>query len=466
MEALEIAQTASADPKLIWTFYHEIALDFYWLNLSDSALEFEKEALRLAKESDWPFIVVRSYTQLGIIFERRHEYDEAIQSGVRALKEGQKIDGEKSRLNIVSHALMRLGHLYRQAGNFSDAIANYDNALRMFEQLDLGMFLYEAHKGKFMALVGLGDNSAAGEELTETLRLLEQYRPKIQEERNRDLFFDVGQDTYDLAIDFAYSKLNNPGRAFEYAEQSRARSLLDLTHATTERVDASEGSKSNHSSPAVPRGLYTIQQSLPERVRIVQYSVLADKLVIWVVSRTGIESRALPISADDLQQKTIAYVKLIATDGSAEETAKAGRELHAILISPIEPLLNEKKELCIVPDKSLANLPYGSLVSPESGRFFVEKYTFVFSPSSNIFITCTEAALKKSATVRERILSVGNPTFAHRQFPELPDLPAAERERGWWTVRSHPVPVITTRNRSSARTRKRARFELHCPVPM
>jgi tetratricopeptide (TPR) repeat protein len=203
--ALSASSASALDPKLSWTFYHELALDFYWLRMPGAALQFEEEALRQAQQANWPFIIVRSYTQLGIILEQQANYPAAIQNGRLAVSEGEKIDGRKARLNVVSHAVMRLGHLYRQSGDFSNAIASYDQALAMFAELKLGMFLYEAHKGKFMALAAAGQTSAATVELAETVQLFEQYRPKIQEEKGRNSFFDIGQDTYDLAIDFVHT---------------------------------------------------------------------------------------------------------------------------------------------------------------------------------------------------------------------------------------------------------------------
>lgn len=428
LDAIEMAQAHSSDPKLIWPFYHEIAFDFYWLDLPTASLEFEKEALRLAEVSAWPLIIARSHARLGVIYERRREYEEAKKSGLRALAEGQKVEGELSRLNILSHASLRLGNLYRQSGDFHSALSSYDNAVQMFEKLDLGVFLYEVHRGKFLAFDGLGDNYAASEELAQALRLYEQYRSKIQEERNRNDFFDTGQDIYDMASDFAYTKMNDPVRAFDYAEESRGRSLLNLLQTAPQIIDEGGGPDLRHAPVTHPLQLSEIRDRLSERVQILQYSLLSDKLIIWVLTRAGLEARAVQVSADDLSKKVLTYVRKVAKTDSNEETMAAAKELYAVLIRPVEPLLSEEKQICIVPDKALSYLPYGALVSPETGRFFIEKYRFIVSPSSNIFIACTAIALQKEGPVRERVLSVGNPSFARRLFLELPELTSAGHE--------------------------------------
>ena len=52
--ALTIAGTLPHDPKLIWPFYHETALDFHFLGMPNIALQFENEALRLALDANLP----------------------------------------------------------------------------------------------------------------------------------------------------------------------------------------------------------------------------------------------------------------------------------------------------------------------------------------------------------------------------------------------------------------------------
>jgi CHAT domain-containing protein len=440
LQALTISRGASADPKLMWTFYHEIALNFYWLKISDAAVQFEQEALRLALETNWPFIIVRSYTQLGIILEQQGKYDEAIQAGQLAVTKGQTIVDEKARLNIVSHALMRLGHLYRQAGDFNGAITQYDQALGMFGKLQLGMFLYEAHKGKFMALAASGQTSAAATELAPTLQLFEQYRAKIHEEKSRDSFFDVGQDTYDMAIDFAYATQKDLNQAFDYAERARARSLLSLT---TEPLETN-GSRGIESPKLFPRSLHEIQASIPASVQVIEYSVLKDKTIVWVLSRESLQSSSINVPAETLDSKISNYVALISRPASVEETTAAARELYSLLINPVEPLLEEHKQLCIVPDKTLTKLPFASLLSPANGKFLIERFGLLFAASTNVFINSTEVAAKRIKRAPEIVLSIGNPSFSRARFPDLSDLPAAADEARQIAVCYNSRPVLNS----------------------
>ncbi|HZG54423.1 MAG TPA: CHAT domain-containing protein, partial [Pyrinomonadaceae bacterium] len=429
VRGIDLALTLPPDPKLLWPLYHEVAFDFYWLGLHAAALEFEKEALRLALESKWPPIISRSHMRLGLIYEKLGDLSGAIESGRRARREGENVVSELSRLNILANSALRLGHLFRRAGDPKAALSNYDEAISRYEKLSLHIYLYEAHKGKFQAHLDLNDDATAAGELKTALRLFEQYRSKIVEERNRNNFFDVGQDIYDQAIDFTYTRMNDPLQALDYSEASHARSLLDAMNAPDQLTGAHAEPDIKHTLVSQPLKFAEVQKSLPEQVQLIQYAMLDRRLLIWVVTGTSVEAREYPITADALNRKALDYLQLITKISGREQAASsAAKELYGILIGTVEPLLNAEKQLAIVPDKVLNKIPFGALTSPDSGRFFIEKYRFVLSPSANVFVRCSERARQKAQPARERMLSVGDPGFDPRQFPALPDLPSARRE--------------------------------------
>jgi CHAT domain-containing protein/cytochrome c-type biogenesis protein CcmH/NrfG len=462
MNALEVAPEFVTEPKLIWTFYQELARAFSWLNFPSAALEFQREALRLARDAQWPLSIARSYTQLGIMHQRRREFDLAIQAGLHAITEGQKIEGEKSRLNTISHANLRLGHIYREAGEFRKALESYDQALSMFGPLGLGMFLYEAHKGKFMAHLAAGNDTAAEDELTRTLALFETYRGKIVEERNRNAFFDAGQDIYDLAIDFALTKLKKKEQAFDYAEVSRARALLELIYTNPPVLNKSYGLDIEMVAGVHPRALSSFQHLIPDGVAILEYAVLYDKVVIWVITSSKLEFEITQISKAEIQRQTLSYIRNVANNGDTEEAKDHASSLYRILISPIEKYLGSRVELCIVPDKTLCNLPFAALVSPDTGKFLIENYRLVVSPSANVFIACTENASQKEPMGTESVLSVGNPRFSHQQFPDLSDLPSAAREAEEVAATYNSTPLLGQRaNESQIRIRMAGADVIH-----
>jgi CHAT domain-containing protein/cytochrome c-type biogenesis protein CcmH/NrfG len=417
---------SSPDPGQGWGVYSTIALNFNSLGLYAAALEYQKETLRLALATKRPLLVSRSYQFLGLIYGSLKNYDEAIRNIQQAFEVGKTIESAE----IMANASLQMGEIYRQSGDYVKALASYDQSIQIYDGLGFQYFSYPAHKGKLLSYLAQGDDSATEQELQTVLRLFEQYRSRITDESNRNSFFDAEQSIYDLAIDFAYSRMNNPQRAFEYSELSRARSLLDITRQGAEVLDKEAGPALNLQSVSNPLTLSELRQAMPNQAQILQYAVLENKLLIWVINATNISPAVVNISAQALREKVQKYLDLV-NNGSATMTAEAresAKDLYDILIKPIVTVLDANELLCIVPDKILNYLPFNALVSPMSGRYLLEDYRLQLSPSSSIFLDCSNRAERKGEPGDERLLSVGNPTFAHASFPTLPDLPAASRE--------------------------------------
>ena len=430
--ALILAGTLPHDPKLIWPFYHETALDFYFLEMPNVALQFENEALRLALDADLPLPlqVTRSYDRLALLFEGQNKYAEAMNNIEQARATGQKIRDPKSRANIRAHSALNLARLHRKTGDPKRAAESIDEALSLYEDLKLDMYRYAAHKEKLLDLMALNQNEAAEAELGTVLSWFENNRKAIAEESYRNKFFDTGQTTYDLAIDFHISRKNDGWKAFDYAESARARSLLDLT--TTGGVAAGDGANPELriSADSTPLKLQEIQNRLPSQTQLLQYSVLDDRVVIWLIRKDRKKFAEARFSRAELNEKIFGFLKALRS-GNQNNTAditRLGKELFEKLIAPVESDANPDLQLCIVPDDKLNFVPFGLLVSPATGKYLLEEFTLQTSPSSTLFITNSERASAKPNRATEKVLVVGGPQFDRERFANLEDLPAARRE--------------------------------------
>lgn len=430
-QGLHIAQTSIYDPTLVWTFYHEAALAYYHSGLHTAAFANETEAERLADVANNPLLKARSLDRQALFYERTGDYQTAIRLLHQALAEAEKISGESSRAVTQVHTTLSLGQLYGETGDLTQSIKYYDQTLKLSEQLnDLQIYLYRAHKGKLAALLGLHDDVAAEQELATVISLFEEYRDKIVDESYRNKFFDLGQSTYDIAIDFQSSRRANFEKAFEYAEASRARSLFDLmTNASrgSQRSDRLDRSMAG-TKPLLPS---EVQTQMPDRIQILQYAVLDDRVLMWVVTRDGLRAAESKISAAALEEIVRRYRDLLSRARTDEaELTTLGNQLYEHLITPVESrgYLKADQQLCIVPDKSLNFLPFAALKSPASGRYLIESFALQLAPSATIFVRNSQSAENRSQGSAERLLSVGNPRFDRVAFDRLPDLPAAARE--------------------------------------
>jgi CHAT domain-containing protein len=428
--ALTVAGSLPPDPKLTWPFYHETSLDFYFLDMPTVALQFENEALHLALAANLPLLASRSYDRLALLFESQNRYAEAMNNIEQARAAGQRILDEKSRANIRAHTGLNLGRLYRKTGDPRRAVASIDEALGIYQDLKLDMYQYAAHKEKLLDLMALNDNDAAETELGTVLYWFENNRKEIAEESYRNKFFDTGQHTYDLAIDFQISRKNDGWKAFDYAESARARSLLDLT--TTEGVATGDvnNPELKVSADTTPLKLQEIQNRLPPQTQLLEYSVLDDRLVIWLVTKDRKDYAEASILRAELNKKILSYLKALRGGDwyNSGDTTSLGKELFEKLIAPVGSSLNPELQLCIVPDDKLNFLPFGMLISPATGKYLLEEYAIETSPSATIFITNSERASSKPNKGAENALVVGGPQFDRERFANLDDLPAARYE--------------------------------------
>jgi CHAT domain-containing protein len=418
---------SSFEPRQRWKQYNELAWALNSLGFHAAAIDYQSLALQLALELQEPALMALSFTRLGAIYGNVAKYDEAFKNIQQALNIVETYSDQPFAQEISAYTLLQRGNLYRQVRNLDEALSSYNLCIDLYSKLDSPTFVYQARKGRLLTLISANDIPAAKEELNTSIELYEKYRSKILEESNRNSFFNLEQEIYDIAIDFEYSVLKDPVKAFEYSERSRARSLLDETRTNSHLSNEDHAPDLIFATASQPDGLIEIQKKLPEQVQIIQYAVLENKILIWVLSRNASQAVEKEIASKQLNEKIQEFQQVILSQDQ-EGTLRIAKDLFNILIQPIEPLLDRNKKLYIVPDKNLSYVPFDALVYPDSDRYLIENYLLAITPSSNIFLACTQAAREKGATPEEQLLIVGNPAFDREEFPDLPDLSSAGKE--------------------------------------
>jgi tetratricopeptide (TPR) repeat protein len=308
--SLQLATSGNTSVRQLWRDYVYTARTFINLSLYDAAAAFGGEMLRLARDEIREADVLHdSYHYLGSIYGGMKQYDEAIRLTSESLNIARSLDGAAARKQ-GTYSLLQLAHLQRQAGRCEQALDSYDQAIQVYDQMELGAYKYDARKGRLLCYVALKRDAEIEAELPVVLEQFRQYRSKIAEEQNRDTFFDREQSVYDIAIDYAYTK-GDAVRAFDYSEASRARSLLDTLKKGA--PDDQSPAQPGPAEPSEPLGLSEIQGRIPDAVQVVQYAVLEDKTLIWLVTKDSVRSAKSDIPAAELRAKILAFVNGIST---------------------------------------------------------------------------------------------------------------------------------------------------------
>jgi len=411
-------------------YYGVVAAAFSSSNLHSAAADYQNEALKRALTTGQIQTISRAYANLSSIYDKIGDYSQALSNARLAYDTAKSESDDRLRTWMIAYSSLQIGNIFRKAGDLKDAIASYNECLDLNQNLENYYGLYEAHKNRFSCYIASGNDDAARQELKTTLGLAEKYRAEILEEDNRNHFFDLEQNVYDLAIDFQYSRAGDPEKAFDFSEASRARSLLDLVNSKGSVPANQAAADVTFTSLSQPLKRQEIQARIPASGQIVQYAVLSDKLLIWLISKTRFLTLESKISQDDLTEKVFAFVNAI-SDRTAPATASdQGKELWELVLKPVEPYLLKEDPVYLVPDKVLNYLPFAALINPNSNEFLVQEYLTVTTPSSSLLVIASEAAKRKQKSRSERLLSVGNPSFDRAEFPGLVNLPSAEAEAG------------------------------------
>ena len=429
-KGLVLGSSISADNSQMVGFYATSAWSFNSLGHHTIALEFQKQAVALANKMGNPLTQSRYHVQLGLIQEMLNNYDEAIKNIQSGIEIARKLGEQKLGRETVAYGKLYLAQVYRYTNSFDAALRTLSEVETFCRDNKQLWMLHRAQKEQLLTRIAKGEIETAKQALSTVLDSYEQNRKTIVEESNRNTFFDKEQNIYDVAIDFATSKLGDALQAFNYSESSRARSRLDTFEAGWNVHDNAQGPDLQFATVVRPVPLDQLKEKLPSQVQLLQFALLKDKLIIWYVTNNRFERKAVNVGSDEVAAKVDHLLKLVSEPPRNQDLQllKPAIELYDLLIRPMDEWLDRDKQLCIVPDKALNLLPYDVLFSSSTQRYLVEEFALMYASSTNTFVRDTILAVERNQNSRETLLGVGNPTFDRRVFPNLDDLSSAAKE--------------------------------------
>ncbi len=386
-----------------------------------SSLSLAQEHLSITQEK-WPDTsrVNDSLRRLIDAASSRGDRDAALKYAEESMRLALARAPIEKNTNTTAQIYLLLADLKSDSKDCDDALTDYDKALELYGRLpQVTDNLYRIHKGKLFCFQQLDRQEDFSNELKLVLQLSEDYRTTVREDNSRQAFFETEHVVFDSATDNAIKK-QDVRQAFEFVEEAKARSLLDFVKSDKPIAEVEK----DYASVVKPLSLAEIQTRLPDQLQLVQYAVLPDKLAIWIVSKTRCDLLEKQIGAADLEDKVGAYQAMIMEKGQPAEIKRAAQDLFQLLVPPD---LAGDKQLCLIPDKSLHQLSFATLVAPD-GKYLLENYALFYAPSASVLVLATENARRKEQVKDERLLSIGNPDFDHEENPNLPDLASAAVE--------------------------------------
>ncbi|MBE9115267.1 tetratricopeptide repeat protein [Lusitaniella coriacea LEGE 07157] len=394
---------------------------------------------------------------LGAVYLKLEQYQEAIKYIQKALAIHQEV-GNRAGKGL---SLNNLGAVYGNLGQHKEAIKYYQQALAIRREVG-------DRAGEGLSLNNLGtvyfnqkQYADAEANLYAAIDVLDSLRTPELADADKISLFETQAHTYRL-LQHTLIAQKKTDRALEISERGRARAFVEL-------LAKQLNPQSNELPNIDPPSIEEIKQiAKAQNATLVQYSVLSNSLLIWVIQPTGkIDFRTVDLQKLDGSLANITelarieaanprssgsgdeFTSLIrstqeslrtdspATSGdSADKPLKRLRQLHQLLIAPIADLLpaNPENRVIFIPHQSLFYVPFPAL-QDEEFNYLIEKHTILTAPSIQVLQLTRKhrQRLTIPSSLEDRALIVGNPTMPwipdeEGDLFQLSNLSGAERE--------------------------------------
>lgn len=186
---------------------------------------------------------------------------------------------------------------------------------------------------------------------------------------------------------------------------------------------------------------------LDNNTAIAEYAVLQEHCYLFVITREPnskleLHTYRLQITRKALVDQVGEFQRRLAGDGKGNFDLgykEQARALYNLLLQPAHDQISPRRNLIVVPEGVLWELPFQALVSPE-GKHLLEDCALSYAPSLSVLREMTrQAEQAKAAPVAalRRLLALGNPALKRETIArvrhvnrdaQLAPLPAAEKE--------------------------------------
>lgn len=387
-----------------------------------------------------------SLLNLGDIYARQGDYKRSNTLFSQALALCHAIEHAHAETDVLIH----LGRLYVEEGQYTAAIGSFQQAVRSANRIDRVSRQAEAHYGLASAYRALKQYDQAKTESESAIQIIESERTKVSDFDSRATYFASVHQYYQLYIDILMQlDQQHPEQgfaqlAFEAAEKSKVRSLLDMLASSSPETQChgvALNASDNPSASTLPTGdcaipsasalaLAQVQKEIQgDDVVLLEYALSPERSYLWLVEDGRISSILLP-GEDRISQLAMKYRAALTArqplpGGDPHFAARVAyadqeldglsQELSEMLLGPVAGSLTGKRVL-VVPDGVLRYIPFAALQIPSKAgnkpnQRLGEKFDVVTLPSASTLESLRAASARRSAPTRLAAV-FADPVFA------------------------------------------------------
>ena len=364
------------------------------------AQESYLQSLELAKRINGREAVVTALQALAFVSEQTGKLDEAKQYSAEAFSMAQA-DGNKR-----DQVYPRL--VQGQVAARQHDLAGAESAFHEVSQSeDSPVFLkWEAERSLARLYEDQNQPDSAEREYRTALSTFEVARSGLQHEDSRLPFLSNASRIYDDYIHFLISR-GKSGQALQVADYSRARTL-------------SEGLGVLRTTNSFAPDTQNAQQAAKRAAGAILFYWLGEKQsYLWAITSQKLNLFTLP-PASEIDAAVQRYRKALVGPQDVLETANAdGLALYRMLIAPAQPLLKKDTPVFIIPDGSLNNLNFETLLVPEPTlHYWIEDATI--ADANSLRLLAASHPRLSSKTGARKLLLIGDAVAPNPEYGELP----------------------------------------------
>ena len=402
------------------------------LGLPEKAIDYLEQAIPIAQNAASGAEYRNLLSALGVNEEKLGKLDAALTSENKALDLMHQAGGDPdSEWQVES----RIAHIEHALGNHEEALEHYQKSISGIELLrSVALNTEEGRAGVVERsrstyaetadlLVDL-HRQVEGLEMAERgrarafLDMLAESRVSVADELTQDQRRQ--EDAILARVSGAQRTLWNQS----VSSDDRKRNETELTSAENELEKFHlqiRRSNPHYASLQYPEPVHVQEvqnKLLDDHVALVEYLLGEKRSLAWVVTKNKVATSVLP-ARKEIEERVAAYRKALSQRVSAltlEESLKRidahGHQLYDLILKPLENDLRSSQTLIIVPDGTLAYLPFEALVTISGHAkptYLAEKFAIVYGPSASALVAVDE--MNRQVASHRILLAFGDPVI-------------------------------------------------------
>jgi len=230
-----------------------------------------------------------------------------------------------------------------------------------------------------------GRTKKAANKFNEAIEIIEGDDKYLESEKLRVKFDDERRELYDSAINFEFDSGSIEG-AWIYLQKYQSKLFHEFLAQFNPKIEQTRAKLDR----------IGVQQRIPKDTQIIEYALMKNRLLIWLLTDKLFTVRSVDISRAALEDKVQIVLQKLRVGGEADVLLA---DLGKLLIDPIANVLDPNRTIAIIPDRVLHGLPFAALKRPGSGQYLIQEFPIVVSPSLTHFLTTSPMPARRDEIV-------------------------------------------------------------------